>query len=136
MRASQAPPGRVPSGLEFHSTWTGALGLLAPALAGSTSASTRMARTRRMPCLHPVALRGSQALEQPGQELRLRRDQLDASVADAEPAGPVDLGELLHPARARRPLHRERVAGHGLGVEVALGRPRRHELAVLLADLT
>src|SRR4029453_8199411 len=52
-----------------------------------------------------------------------------------EPRDPVDLGELLHPARAGRPRHLEGVRG-GLGwVEVALDGPAMDDLPARLADL-
>src|SRR4051812_38954927 len=139
-RASQVPPARIPSGLEFHRTYTGAFEFLATALAGSRSARTRGARTRgartrRMPLVHVVVPIGSQPLEQPVHQRCLRRVELLARLVGREPARAVDLRELLAAPGARRPLQRERVAAHRLGVEVSLGRPRRHPLAVLLAHL-
>src|SRR4051794_27753035 len=56
------------------------------------------------------------ARDEPVEQLDLRGDELLARLVDAEPPGPVDLGELGLAARARRPLHRERVAAHRLGV--------------------
>ena len=68
---------------------------------------------------------GAQAVE----ERHLARHQLRRRLVQPEPGGPVDLGELLHPARTRRPLQLERVAACGRGVQVTLCRPHRQHLA-------
>src|ERR687897_2754978 len=80
----------------------------------------------------PISCRSRKPLYQTVEKLRLSRIQLLARLVDAEPAGAVDLGELRGAPGARRPLHRERVAAHGVGVEVALGGPGGHDLAALL----
>jgi hypothetical protein len=46
-----------------------------------------------------------------------------------EPLCAVDLGELAHDARARRPLELKRVAAHVGRIDVAFRRPRRHDLS-------
>src|SRR5258705_10175820 len=74
-------------------------------------------------------------LHQPLQQWNLGCEELLAGGMHREPGGAVDLGELLHPAAARRPFDRERVARDRVGVEVALHRPGGHALAVALADL-
>src|SRR3954469_10573252 len=68
-------------------------------------------------------------------ERRLRRHELLARAREREPLGTIDLGERLPPAGPRRPLHLERVRVRRRRVEVALDRPARHDLAVLLPHL-
>src|SRR6188472_1854313 len=73
-------------------------------------------------------------LGQPIEQLDLSADELAPRFVEAEPLGPVDLGELLAASRARRPFHLEAVAAHGRRVEVAARGPGRHLLAALLHD--
>src|SRR5919202_2704772 len=90
-----------------------------------------------IPTSMPGTLVGSraQALEQPVDEGRLGGVEAAARFVGSEPAGAVDLRELLHPPRPRRPLDREGVRAHDRRVEVALERPRAHALAAALAHL-
>src|ERR687896_1346764 len=73
-------------------------------------------------------------LGQPVEQLGLRGVQLLARLVEPEPARAVDLGELAHRARPRRPFERERVAAGGVGVDVALDREGRDLLAALELD--
>src|SRR4051812_44485135 len=73
-----------------------------------------------------------QSVQEPG----LRGDEFLPRGRDVDPLGPVDLGERLAPARARRPFQLEGVADDGRDVEVRLERPGRDDLAVALDDLT
>src|SRR5439155_7914563 len=77
----------------------------------------------------------AEVLTQPVEERRLGGEEPLARLVEPEPGRPVDLRELLRPARARRPFELERVAAHRLRVEVALRRPGPDELATALAHL-
>src|SRR6185312_15634306 len=77
-------------------------------------------------------LAAGQPLGKPLEKCRLRWVELLARGVEVEPLGPVHLGERLPGARARRPLHLERVARDGDRVEVALDGPGGHLLAALL----
>src|SRR5919198_2200873 len=77
----------------------------------------------------------SRPLGEAVQQRRLGRQDAFARLVEPEPPGPVDLRELAHPARPRRPLDREGVRADRRGVGVALERPRRDDLAAALAHL-
>src|SRR5215204_1530601 len=68
------------------------------------------------------------------QERPLIGDDLFHRFARAEPADPVDLGEFLTQAGARRPFHLEQVACEFRQVEIALEGEAMHGLAALLPD--
>src|SRR4051812_30168461 len=86
----------------------------------------------------PSSVGGWLASEQwgePYQQLGLRGVELRRCLLEREPAGAVDLGELLRAAGPRRPLDREGVAADRARVEVAGGRVRGDDLAALLAHV-
>src|SRR5690349_3269642 len=67
-------------------------------------------------------------------ERRLCCPDAGARLVEREPLDAVDLRERSGPAGAGRPLQLEGVADGDVRVEVALGRPRLHDLAALLDD--
>src|SRR4030095_16272876 len=69
------------------------------------------------------------------QERGLCGIDLHARLAQVEPGDAIDLRELPDTSRPGRPLHLERVAHGGLGVEIPLDRPSQDALAGLLTDL-
>ena len=75
--------------------------------------------------------RSCQALEQPVDQLALRRDQLLPGGGGTKPLRPIDLRELLLIAGARRPLHREADALEFLRIEFGLRGPGVDDLAAL-----
>src|ERR1700724_1343735 len=79
--------------------------------------------------------RRSQLLFETVNERTLRRQQLATCRIDVEPSGPIDLGKLLHSARARWPLDLERIARDSRDVEVAGQSPRVDDLAFSLPHL-
>src|SRR4051812_42131035 len=115
----------MPSGLPTHigSPEGFAGGLRRPPIGGG---SPRTARLR------PAV---SGAFGQPVQQWRLRRQDALARGVEREPRRPVDLRELPHRPGPRRPLDREAVRVHGVGVQVSLERPRGDDLAATLPDL-
>ena len=70
------------------------------------------AGTRRRPRGESMAGRRKlvPVADQPVEQLDLGPTSFAARLVEVEPLSPVDLGELLRAARARRPLHREGVA--------------------------
>src|SRR5205085_3582920 len=109
-KAGPSRPGRSP----FSLTESNQRG--APEQANALK--TRFARE-----VSAIASRPHQSVE-PVEERHLRGEQLLARGIEAEPAGAVDLRELLVATAARRPLDREGVARDRAGVEVAFDRPR------------
>src|SRR5438552_5241214 len=67
-------------------------------------------------------------------QLRLRRNHLDASGIEIEPRAPIHLGEDQEFSRSARPFCAGRVADHGVGIGIAFPRPRVNGLSRLLPD--
>src|SRR5436190_575970 len=69
------------------------------------------------------------------EEHHLRAHELLARGRQVEPRRAIDLGVGAHASRAARPFQLEGVAADRARVEVALERPRAHELSARLPDL-
>src|SRR5262249_26025637 len=73
--------------------------------------------------------------EQTVDELALSGEDFAPRLGGREPVGPVDLGERLPPPAPRRPFELEPVGLQGRGIDIALERPPRHDLAAGLNQL-